>query len=347
VKWDTKVVEQDLENIAAQSPLPNAPKNYLITGGTGMFLKYLPKLLLEEVFSSKVSRHKLFLLVRDLDKARKEFYAILNNDNFHLVPLNRGWQTRITEPIDVLIHGAGSGSPNQVQSSRDDIMTPNVDLTKDLLDFAKYQRLSSFILLSSGIVYGSNAGVRTVSENDSSKEKHSAILENYQDAKTLAENIGTQYLLRFGVPVKIVRPAHCYGPTSDLLRDTRLACYLMKNALVDKKIHFTGSLLCMRSFVYISDAVSALFFIEKFGIPGEAYNLFSSRDFVSVQVFLEELLLKIIDIKISAQDTLNKREGLYMKPDKLESIGWSPKVKLKEGIERTIQHFSEELGIKI
>lgn len=41
---DTKVVEQDLKNIAAQSPLLNPPKNYLIRGGTGIFLKYLPTL---------------------------------------------------------------------------------------------------------------------------------------------------------------------------------------------------------------------------------------------------------------------------------------------------------------
>lgn len=341
MKWETSVVQQDLESIAEHSPMPKESKNFLVTGGTGMLLKYLPTVLLDKRFTSKTVDHTIFLLVRNVEKAHAEFINLIDNQNFKILPLRQGWQDGLTQPIDVLIHGAGVGSPTQAVSPNDDIATPNVALTKDLLEFARYQNLSSFIFLSSGIIYGSNSGVRTVSENDTLEQKHSGLLETYQDAKIGAEHTGKEFHRKFGVPFKIIRPGHCYGPTSDLYTDNRLASYLIRSALVDKKIQFNGNILCMRSFVYISDAVSALFYLENDGKPGEAYNLFSSKDFISVKVFIDKLSLLVDGITINTQHALTAREGLYMNPDKLEATGWFPRVNIQDGLARTLKHFSE------
>jgi len=343
MNWWSRVVQQDLKSIADQAPIPNSPRNFLLTGGTGMLLKYLPVVLLNKTFSSQSDQQKIFLLTRNVERARQIFSNLIDNSNFHILPLRSRWQEQIGHPIHILIHGAGAGSPTQVQSPQDDILFPNVDMTRELLDFARHQELSSFVFISSGIVYGSNPGIRSVKEEDLAKLNHTEHLSNYQEAKTLAENLGLSYFAKFGVPFKIVRPAHCYGPTTNISKDNRLASFLIRNALVGKHIDFKGNTLSMRSFVYITDAVSGIFHVEKNGVPGEAYNLFSTRDFVSVEDFIHILTQHIRDLDISLQSKLAIKEGLYMSPDKLEKLGWSPRVNLEQGIERTMRHFSEEI----
>jgi dTDP-glucose 4,6-dehydratase/UDP-glucuronate decarboxylase len=169
----------------------------------------------------------------------------------------------------------------------------------------------------------------------------------YDESKRLAETLCMTYFRSFHVPVTIVRPFNVYGPGLRL-DDARIVPDLISNALEGREMALYSDGMVSRSFCYVGDAAAAIIKLLASDLPGEAFNVGNDEEVTIRQ------LAELVD------DLSGNRRGLRLvesaDPDYLTdnpqrrcpdltkikgSIGWTPQVSLREGIERTLRFYRE------
>ena len=80
-----------------------------------------------------------------------------------------------------------------------------------------------------------------------------------------------------GIPIKVVRPSHTYGPGFKENDDRAFAQFVMC-AVNNNDIVLKSNGSAKRSFVYIADATRAYLNILLNGKNGEAYNVANNRE---------------------------------------------------------------------
>ena len=76
----------------------------------------------------------------------------------------------------------------------------------------------------------------------------------YDESKSFCETLCATYNIKYGTPVRIVRPFNNYGPGMKL-EDGRLPADIVKNILKNKNIIIHSDGTPTRTFCYISDAI--------------------------------------------------------------------------------------------
>jgi len=134
-----------------------------------------------------------------------------------------------------------------------------------------------------------------------------------------------QYLAFYGFPHVIVRPATVYGPRQ------------VKGAMADyiDKILEGGSAEIYgektRDYIYVSDVVDALILLMEH-LDGEVYNIGTG-----VETSLTELYEMLGGTNpILKEGRAGEVVNQSLDCSKLRSLGWRPKVSLKEGLKETI-----------
>lgn len=88
----------------------------------------------------------------------------------------------------------------------------------------------------------------------------------------MAETMCVCWHHQYGVPVKVVRPYHTYGPGMKL-DDGRVFADFVGNILNRQDIAMTSEGTAIRAFCYLADATAGFFTILLNGVNGEAYNI--------------------------------------------------------------------------
>lgn len=104
-----------------------------------------------------------------------------------------------------------------------------------------------------------------------------------------------------------------------------------------------------RSFCYVSDAARAIFMVWSNGKAGEAYNIGSDEENISI-FELANKIAKILDNEVIVNSNLDAPITLiYGVPtrnldiSKLRSLGFSLKISLDSGLQR-LKEYVEEVG---
>lgn len=157
--------------------------------------------------------------------------------------------------------------------------------------------------------------------------------------------------MQYGVPTKIVRIFHTFGPGL-LFDDCRVFADFVKNIVNNEDIvlHSDGS--AIRLFCYVADAVKAYFKVLLDGEPATAYNVANTKGEISVHD-LAQLLVSMYPEKHLRLRTEIKKGDLTtdkMKSpvqraipstQRIEALGWTPQISVAEGFRRTIDSFSQ------
>lgn len=347
------VIREDLEEIYGRSIKWEKlrEKTVFVTGAYGMLPSYLVFLFiyLNEVYQYNI---KIILAVRSLEKAQKRFGGYFNRDYVEVYLEDINAPIFIHKDVDYIIHGASLASAQYYGSVPIDVILPNVSGTIQLLRLAEQKKVEGFLLFSSGEIYGKvDSSISVITENVMGTVDTLNLRNCYCESKRMAEMLCYSWFYQKKVPVKIARICHTYGPTMDIANDTRVFSSFVKNVINNHDIVMNSDGSVKRPFCYIADATAGFFHILLDGVPGEAYNLCNSEEYLSIQNLAEILVnlypekrLKVqVRIKDEAGAILRKEESEgRISNEKLKSLGWRCKYNTEEGFYRTIEGILQE-----
>jgi UDP-glucuronate decarboxylase len=346
------IVSEDITHIV-NSGLPWEKfqgKTVLITGAAGALPSYMVKTLL--CFNDTVDPAKkchVIGLVRSRVNAEALFQSYLNRSDFTLIAQDVCIPVIPGRDVHFIIHAASQASPKYYGTDPVGTINANVLGTHHLLSLAHQHKVESFLFFSTSEVYGAVPHSASIAETDYGTLDPTLVRSCYGESKRLGETMCAAWSHQYGVPAKIVRPFHTYGPgfKSD---DGRVFADFVTNIVEGKDIviHSDGS--AVRSFCYIADATEAFFTVLLKGENGQAYNVGNPDATASVKS-LAELLTGLFPEK--ALHVIFKHQGnaggyipstvSSVLPDitRIRELGWNPGTTLAQGFTRTIDSYAD------
>lgn len=145
-----------------------------------------------------------------------------------------------------------------------------------------------------------------------------------------------------GVRIKIVRIFNTYGPRMNP-NDGRVVSNFIVQALRGEDITIYGDGSQTRSFQYVDDLVEAMVRMmatdDDFtgpvntGNPGE----FTMLELAEMVIRLTGSKSKLVFMPLPSDDPRQRKPDISLAKEKLG--GWEPKVRLEEGLKKTIEYF--------
>lgn len=313
----------------------------LVAGGAGFIGSHLCKRLLND--GNKV------ICVDDLITGEKENLKELETDSRfkfikHDIIEDITSLRDSLNTIDAIFHLASPASPNR-KSKRSYINYPIETLlvnsmgTYNLLELAK-KMSASFLFASSSEVYG-EPKVSPQNEEYFGNVNPNGVRSVYDEGKRFGEAMTMAYVRKFGVDARIVRIFNTYGPKMQV-DDGRVVSNFINQVIKNEKVTVYGDGKQTRSFCYIDDLVEGLIramFTEK--TKGQVVNIGNPDERTIL-----ELATMIKDITDSSSEIvfeeLPEDDPKIRKPDIAKAkriLGWEPKVKLEDGLKKTIEYF--------
>ena len=164
----------------------------------------------------------------------------------------------------------------------------------------------------------------------------------YDEGKRCAETLFFDYYRQNATDIRVIRIFNTYGPNMHP-NDGRVVSNFIVQALKNEDITIYGNGSQTRSFQYIDDLVEGMVRMmnnkDKFIGP---VNIGNPEEF-TIQELAEKVLKlipesrsKIIYKDLPADDPRQRKPDISLAKAKL---GWEPKIKLEEGLKKTIEYF--------
>ncbi|XP_069614148.1 dTDP-D-glucose 4,6-dehydratase isoform X1 [Ranitomeya imitator] len=314
-------------------------KRLLVTGGAGFIASHMIISLVESHSDYQVinvDKLDYCASLKNLDAvSSKANYKFLQGD---ICDSDFIKQLFGTENIDVVLHFAAQTHVDLSFLDSFKFAYVNIIGTHILLNAAYEAGVEKFVYISTDEVYGGSLD----EEFDETSPKRPT--NPYASSKAAAESIVLSFWERYKFPVIITRSSNVYGPHQYPEKVIPKFISLLQH---NRKCYIHGSGRQTRSFLYASDAVDAILTILKLGKVGEVYNIGATFE-ISVTQLAKELIRMIQNTSSDTEtefwmDYVTDRPvndlRYMMKCEKMNTLGWRPKVEWKEGIERTIQWY--------
>ncbi|WP_185633676.1 UDP-glucuronic acid decarboxylase family protein [Burkholderia stagnalis] len=242
---------------------------------------------------------------------------------------------------DTILNFACAASPIAYQKDPIRTLRVNFEGTRRLLDLARNNK-ARFIQASTSEVYG-DPEVHPQVEPYRGSVNTTGPRSCYDEGKRVAEALCHAYAETAGVDVKIVRIFNTYGPRMGI-HDGRVIPEFIVNAVTGNELRVNGTGKQTRSFCYISDMVA--------GILATMQTSDVFRGPVNIgnpsEISIASLATAIVALT-GSQSSIEFSKALTDDPARrcpdiglaISRLNWpGPLVGLKEGLQKTIQHFS-------
>ena len=311
-------------------------KRILVTGGAGFIGSHLCERLLNE--GNEV------ICLDNFHTGRKENILPLV-DNYKFEVIRHDVTDEIKLEVDEIYNLACPASPVHYQSNAIKTVKTNVLGMINMLGLAKRTK-ARILQASTSEVYGDP-------ERHPQKEDYwgnvnpAGIRSCYDEGKRIAETLCFDYHRSHNVDIKVIRIFNTYGPNM-LENDGRVVSNFIVQALRGQDITVYGEGNQTRSFCYVDDLVDG--FVAMMGTKNFTgpVNLGNDGEFTIL-----ELAEKIIQITGSKSKIIHKPlpsdDPTQRKPDLTlakEKLGYNPKVKLDDGLKKTIPYFEKLISAK-
>ncbi len=310
-------------------------KTALVTGGAGFIGSHLCEYLLEKGFS--------VICVDNLSTGSEEnINDLKNNKNFKFLKKDVREDLDINEKIEYIFDLASRASPKDFKIYPIDILTTNGFGVYNLLRVAEKNN-AKFLFSSTSEVYG-DPKEHPQKETYWGNVNPIGIRGCYDEAKRFAEAMVMAFVRERALDARIIRIFNTYGPRLNEY-DGRVVSNFITQALKNEPLTVYGDGNQTRSFCYVSDTVEGIYKAMMNGEKGEVYNLGNEEEYkiLDIAKIIKELTNS--DSEIVFND-LPEDDPKIRKPDisKVRKyLNWEPKVKLKEGLERTIEYFKKKI----
>lgn len=315
-------------------------KKVLVTGGTGFIGSFVSEILLKKGAVLTVT-HKSSDL-SNIEGIKKEV-EILKMD---LTSISNA--SKVTKNKDVVLNLASRVAGIQFNVDHPATMfMDNIQIAKNLMEASLQNNVERFLVVSSACVYPRHCAIPTPEEEGFKDDPEPTNL-GYGWAKRVMELMGRFYEMEYGMKVGIARPYNAYGPRDDFDPATSHVIPGTIKRVFDGEdpLRVWGSGKQTRSFLYVEDFARGLIeVIEKYP-KADAVNIGTDEEVTIGD--LAKLIIRIsgkktkIEFDTSKPDGQPRRNCDTKKAKKL--VGFEAKVKLEEGLKKTINWYKEKMG---
>ena len=308
-------------------------KTILVTGGAGFIGSHLCEALLKQ-------GHYVICLDNFFTGRKENIKHLMDFDNFELI------RHDIIDPIklevDEIYNLACPASPVHYQYNPIKTIKTSILGTMNMLGLAK--RVKAKILqASTSEVYGDPL-VHPQPESYRGNVNPIGPRSCYDEGKRAAETLCFDYHRQHKVDIRVVRIFNTYGPNMQF-NDGRVVSNFIVQALKNEDITVYGDGKQTRSFCYVSDLVRGMIdFMNQEQHLGPV-NLGNDGEFTILELAEKVIQLTHSKSKITFKP-LPEDDPLQRKPDlslARKLINYEPKIKLEEGLIKTIEYFKKRL----
>jgi dTDP-glucose 4,6-dehydratase len=307
----------------------------LVTGGAGFLGSNLCDFLL--------ARGHRVICVDNLDTGSLENIRHLKNGvDFRFEMLDITEHYEVDEPIDFVYHMASPASP--IDYARLPLHTLKVGAygTHNTLGLAKKHR-ARFLLASTSEVYGDPL-VHPQPETYWGNVNPIGPRGVYDEAKRYAEALTMAYLRQQGVDSCIARIFNTFGARMRP-QDGRAVPTFLRQALSEKPVTVFGDGSQTRSFCYVDDLIRGLVLLAESDVH-EPVNLGNPAELALLD--MAELIIELTESRSEIVfEALPVDDPQVRQPDITRArqlLGWEPEIEVREGLRRTIAHYTKILG---
>ncbi len=305
-------------------------KKILVTGGLGFIGSHLCEKLIK-------LQNYVICLDNEFTGNLKNIQHLLKHPNFEFI------RHDIVDPIkleiDEIYHLACPASPKAYQYNSIKTIKTNILGTLNMLGLAKRTK-SKFLLTSTSEIYG-DPNISPQHEEYWGNVNTIGIRSCYDEGKRLAETLTMEYNRNHNLNTRIARIFNTYGPnlSSD---DGRVISNFICQALKNNDITIYGDGTQTRSFCYINDLIEGLIKLmdSNYNLPVNIGNPneITIKKIAELIVNMTRSKSKIIYLPLPKDDPTNRKPDINRAK---EVLNWKPKIKLEEGLIKTINYFKK------
>lgn len=232
--------------------------------------------------------------------------------------------------VNLVLHFAAESHVDTSFTNSTIFTLSNVYGTHVLIQQAYEGYVDKFIHVSTDEVYGDIDYT-----NPADEQALRSPTNPYAASKLGAEAIVQSYIKSFNFPAIITRGNNVYGPTQ-FCEKFIPKCIHRRVRDLPLLIHGTGSAL--RSFLYISDVVTAFDVIMQRGVVGTVYNIGSDEELSVMEVATQIMELTPQNghgVEYIPDRCFNDKRYL-IDSSRLHELGWSPQVSFADGLRYTL-----------
>lgn len=305
-------------------------KRIMVTGGAGFIGSHLCARLLDE-------GHEVLCVDNFFTGRRQNIHGLLDNKNFEL--LRHDVTAPLYVEVDQIYNLACPASPVHYQFDPIQTTKTSVHGAINVLGLAK--RLKARVLqASTSEVYG-DPDVHPQPESYWGRVNPVGPRSCYDEGKRCAETLFFDYYRQAQTDIRVIRIFNTYGPNMHP-QDGRVVSNFIVQALNNKNITIYGDGSQTRSFQYVDDLIEGMVrMMNQDGFVGPV-NIGNPDEFTIKQLAEKVLEMipdsesKIVYKKLPQDDPKQRRPDIKLAKQKL---GWEPKVKLDQGLVKTIEYF--------
>ena len=306
-------------------------KRVLVTGGAGFLGSHLCERLLDKG-CDVICLDNFFTGTRD------NVLHLLDSPHFELMRHDVTFPLYVE--VDEIYNLACPASPIHYQFDPVQTTKTSVHGAINMLGLAKRVKAKIF-QASTSEVYG-DPQVHPQPEDYWGHVNPTGVRSCYDEGKRCAETLFFDYLRQHGLRIKVGRIFNTYGPRMHP-NDGRVVSNFIMQALRNEPITIYGNGSQTRSFCYVDDLISAFILMMdspdevtgpiNMGNPGE----FTIRELAETIIELTGSSSKLEFKPLPSDDPTQRQPDITLAKEKL---GWSPGIKLEDGLEKTIPYFA-------
>lgn len=242
--------------------------------------------------------------------------------------------------IDVVVHFAAETHVDRSIHSAEAAVRTNVEGTFRLLEAARERDLHRFIHVATDEVYGSSFSMASGGAERFTEESVLKPRNPYSASKAGGDRLAYSYFVTYQLPVIITRPTNTYGPYQ---YPEKLIPFFVLRALRDEHLPVYGDGRQVRDWLHVSDHCRAIDLLIERGQPGQVYNIVGGNERENIEVI--RLILEELGKPDSLIKHVEDRPGhdvrYALAGEKLQALGWEPRVEWEQGMRETIRWFAE------
>ncbi len=311
-------------------------KTILVTGGLGFIGSNICKLLLKKGYfvisidnNSRLNRKNKKLISKRIQYIKADI-------------TKKNSLNKIKKKVDSIFHLAFVNGTKYFYEYPEIVIKVGIEGIINIIDFARKKKVKNFYLASSSEVYQTPDNIPTNEKETMKVPDPYNPRYSYGGTKILSEIIAINYGKSFLKKLIIFRPHNVYGPNMgnehvipEIIRKIKLSKRKSKNY-----INIQGDGKETRAFNYIDDFIEGINTLINKSKGFNTYNIGDNKE-ISINKLISKIM-KLMDINLKIKTgKLKKGSTLRRKPDikKINKLGYKPKVKLDEGLKKTISWY--------